>query len=118
MAVFQQQARRAFVERLVEVVATDYPGSYERLGDAGTRDLAERAIAAGKRYGIETEGGVVILLGLMVQYGESLERSPDREWAESVLRHPVLPGAVKIDQLVERLAGRSRGRVVVVQGED
>ena len=117
LAVFERDARRAFEDRLVSVVASEYPPSYEVLGEPETRQLIGRAIALGEANRIVTEGGVTALTGLMIQFGETFERSPDRDWAREILAHPKLPGRLKVDLLLERMAGRTQGRVVVAQDE-
>ncbi|MBA3550457.1 MAG: hypothetical protein H0T76_28615 [Nannocystis sp.] len=117
MGIFQRNARREFEDRLIAVVAIDYPTRYEALQEPGTRELVGRAIDLGATCGVVTKGGVTALAGLMIQYGEAFERSPDRAWAQGILTHPTLPEQLKMDMLLQRMAGRTQGRVVVAQGD-
>jgi hypothetical protein len=115
---FGLEARRELEDRIVRIVARDYPQAYAELGDAGARQLAVRAIEVGAEHRVVTEGGVTVLAILMVQYGEGFERSPDAAWARGLLEHRTLPETLKIDMLLRRMAGRSQGRVVVPQSRD
>ncbi len=113
LSALRQEARRRFVDRAVARMTADHPDACRDLGEPGLRGLVEHAIDLGGRHGIVTEGGVLALLRLMIQYGAAFERSPDRAWAMGVLAHARLPGPVKVDMLCQRLAARARGRVVV-----
>ena len=115
---FQREERARFADRMVRFVAAEYPEEYQALEAAGTRRFAERAIDFGLAHGIRAEGGLLALAGLMIQYGESFERSPDRGFAQGILDHATLPGQLKIEILLERMASRTQGRVVVMQGDD
>jgi hypothetical protein len=117
VAVLDRDALRPAEDRVVAFVAAEYPNQRAAMGEEGTRCFAERAAEFGKAHGIDTVGGIVVLAGLMIQYGEAFERSPDRGWAGELLADATLPGQLKVEMLLERMAGRSRGRVVVEQGD-
>jgi hypothetical protein len=108
-------ALREFEDRVIAIVAVDYPAVHAELGEDGTRRLVDHAIDFGATHRVVTEGGVTALVMLMIQYGEAFERSPDAGWAQGLLEHPTLPEPLKIDLLLQRMAGRSQGRVVVRQ---
>ena len=110
--------RQEFEAHLVETLASEYPTSLVELKEAGLLRVARHAIDCGESNGIVTKGGVTALAGLMIQYGDSFERSPDREWAQETLSSAKLPEQLKVEFLIERLAGPSQGRVIVEQGED
>lgn len=116
--VFGQDPRRELADRIAHVVASEYPSVHAGLGEDGVRRLVDRAIELGAAHRVVTEGGVSVLAILMVQYGEAFERSPDAKWARGLLEHPTLPEALKLDLLLQRMAGRSQGRVVVRQGPE
>lgn len=115
--VLKHDAVTGFVHRMAEFVMHDYPSIAQALGERGLEQLVRRAISLGAGHGIDTEAGVTAWLSLLVQYGEDLERSPDRAWAMKVLAHATLPASLKVEMLVERLGQRSQGRIVVLQGE-
>ena len=93
-------------------VAADYPDRFRDVGDAGIRQLINRAIETGRQYGIETEGAVAVLIQLMIYFGERFELSPDRDWAFEMLAHPVAPPTLRISLVRDRMLARSQGRMV------
>ncbi len=112
-AAFRAAAENRFAARMHAHVAAEYPEHHARLGEDGTRELIQRAVAAGARWGLDGEGQVGALIELMVEFGEKLERSPDRAWAETILGNPGLPGAVKVTAVREKLLARTGGRSLV-----
>src|SRR5690606_6501131 len=97
-------------EHLLAHLATHYPQDHERLGDGGLRRHVDLTIELGARHRIVGEASVVTLAELLLEHGESFERSPDQAWARTILEHPRLPGVLKVRVLAERLRARSRGR--------
>ena len=114
VAVFRVEAWKRFAGRMRSYMAAEYPARYQALGDEGTRQLIQKGIEAAERYGIDTEGATAVLIELMVEFGERLERSPDRVWAERILAQPELPGQVKVSALRERLSASTGGRTLVI----
>lgn len=114
VAVFRAEARKRFAERLRAYIAEEYPTRYQALGDDGTKQLVQKGIEAAERHGIDTDGATAVLVELMVEFGERLERSPDRAWAERILAQPELPGQVKVSALRERLSASTGGRTLVL----
>lgn len=114
----REARRRDFVDRLIPRMAAEYPTAHASLQDAGIRKIIERALSTGEVYGIVTEGGVTSVAGLMIQYGETFERSPDREWARQTLADARSHESLRMDLLVERMASRARGRVIVEQEDE
>ena len=114
--ILEKARRRDFEDRLLAIIAAEYPASYKSLEEKGVRELINRAIVLGEANRIRTEGGVTSLTGLIIQYGESFEHSPEGDWARGVLAHPTMPEQLKLDILLEQMAGRTRGRIVVPQG--
>ena len=49
----------------------------------------------------------------MVEFGEELENSPDKEWADEMLAHPTMPASLKMTLIYQRLTEQSQGRVIV-----
>jgi len=103
----------SFEDRVLRQTATAYPDQYSEMGESGLRSLIRRAIKTARAHGIDTEGGVAVLLELMILFGEKFERSPERKWANEMLRDPDLPGLLKIRLIRERIMSSTQGRPVV-----
>jgi hypothetical protein len=120
VAVFRAEAQRRFAERMRAHIAEEYPAHHAALGDEGTRQLIQKGIAAAERHGIDAEatggptGATAGLIELMVEFGERLERSPERPWAEKMLAHLDVPGSVRVTAVRERFAAATGGRRLVV----
>ena len=108
----RQAALTRFEDQLLRSLAADYPQKIPAMGEAAVRELVRNGIAFATSHGILAEGGVAAVIGLIVQYGDGFELSPDRAWAMQVLSHPTAPGPLKVDLLLERMAARTQGRVV------
>jgi hypothetical protein len=113
VAVFRADAQRRFAERMRAYIAEEHPRRYEALGEEGTKQLVQKGIETAAQYGIDAEGPTAVLIELMVSFGEKLERSPDRAWAEKILANPSLPDQVKVSAVRERLTERTGGRPIV-----
>lgn len=87
------------------------------MGADGLRALIRRARVAGQEFRIEGAGALAVWTELWLLFGDGLRRSPDRAWAERILRHEMLPDYVRVDQVRERLTSRTGGRVVAVANE-
>lgn len=114
MAVFRAAAEERFAERLRAYIAEEYPERYRALGEDGTRKLVRKGFEAAARYGIDTEGATAVLVELMIVFGERLERSPERAWAETILTLPDIPGQVKVSAVSQRFAEATGGRRLVM----
>jgi hypothetical protein len=110
MAVFSAQYQQSFEDRMAANIMRDLPDRFREVGEA--KQLIARAIETGRRYGIETEGAVAVLIQLMICFGENFELSPDRKWAFDMLAHPVAPAVLRISLIRDRMMSRSQGRVV------
>ena len=113
MRLFEQLSRESWVDRMAQSVVTNYPSRFEAMDSAEAPDFIVRAIEKGSRNHVETEGGVAMLIDLMVQFGENFENSRDKAWADEILAHPTLPPEVKLPLMYRRMTQLSRGRVVV-----
>jgi len=116
MRRFSEAALESLERRLKEHIRLEWPARFEQLGDAGSGALASRVTRRAEKCGIENSGGILVLLELWLQYGEGFERSPDAEWARNMLRHPSLPGHVKMAAIQDRFDARTGGRKLVPQG--
>ncbi|WP_437674143.1 hypothetical protein [Sorangium sp. So ce131] len=114
VAVFRAESQRRFAARMRAYIAEEHPDRYRTLGDDGTAVLVEKGIEKAARHGIDAEGPTAVLIELMLEFGERLERSPDRAWAEKILASPELPGEVKVAAVRDRFAARAGGRPLVM----
>jgi len=114
MAAFRMEARKRFAERMRIYIAEEYPAVHEYLGDEGTKQLIQKGIETAARYGIDDNGPTAALIELMVQFGEQLEGSPERAWAERILADPELPGVIKLTVIRDRFEELTGGRRFVL----
>ena len=113
LATFSSIRQAAFVDRLLPDLAADYPAWYAEQLDQGARVFADRVIAIGHTHGIRGKRAVSVLIGLMIEFGEGFETSPDQAWAVKLFTHPSLPDHIKVSMLAERLRERTGGRRIV-----
>jgi hypothetical protein len=113
MSVLRMAAYDFYVDRMVRQIAVDYPAQFHRMGADAAREFVIRAIQNGSRNHVETEGGVAILIQLMIEFGERFENSPDKAWALDMLSHSTMPAQLKLKLMRERMTMLSQGRVVV-----
>lgn len=119
LVCFASQHRAEFVDRLVPHLSASYPSWYKSLEAEDARAFVERAIDAGASVGVRGQWAVGTLIELMIEFGETFERSPDRDWATTLLAHPALPDRLKLTMLSERLRARTGGcRVVEVEARE
>jgi hypothetical protein len=104
---------RRFEDALCEHVARAYPSEYAELGEDGTRAFVSHNRQRAMRYGIDTLGGIVTFIELLLTFGEEFELSPDGVQAALLLQDASLPGQVKIAYLAECLTSRTGGRKII-----
>ncbi|MFO0617554.1 MAG: hypothetical protein U0414_33480 [Polyangiaceae bacterium] len=110
VAVFEAEIERRFAERMEAYVARAYPEHHESLGDEGTRRLVERGIERARSLEIDDPHAQAGLILLMVEFGEKLERSPERAWGERMLSSRDLPGPIRVSAVRARFAASTGGR--------
>ncbi len=111
--LLESVARESWAERMADSVVKNYPRQFEAMERAEVCNFIFRAIEKGSTNHVETEGGVAVLIDLMVQFGEKFENSRDKAWADEILAHATLPPEVKLPLLYRRMTQLSRGRVIV-----
>lgn len=105
-------------ERLAQRLAQEYAEDCARLGEAGVLALVRDTIRSAAIRRVDSEAALVELLRLYVEFGVGLELAPDRAWANEVLDHPRLPGALKVSLVRQRLSALTRGRRIVLHREE
>jgi hypothetical protein len=113
---FRNLATHDFDCKMVAYLREEHPALALPLGQEGLFDLVRRARLAAAGYGVLNTGAVGVWIELWLMFGDELKRSPDRAWAERILRHPVLPDYVRVERVRERLLQRTGGRSIVVSG--
>jgi len=115
MDVFGQTTRETFGATLIAHLKGFLPVAPAGLDtDSQWRAFVARATAAAAGYGMTSPYAIAVLAELMLQFGEQFERSPIREWTDTVLAQPGLPGEIKAASLRERYESLTGGRPVVV----
>jgi hypothetical protein len=114
MAAFEGDARKRFVERLVARIEANFPEKYGKMGPDGTQKYVEDAIKKAETYQIRTQSAVIMLIELMLNFGDNFELSPDRQWAQNMMKHPTLTDDVKLTAMRDRMTARSGGRRIIV----
>ena len=113
MAVFQRQGERLFEGQMLRYIATGFPERFSRMGEQGALTYIRSTIVTAARHGIVSGSAVGLFLLLKLEFGETFELSPDREWARKMLEHPTLPGDIKTREIANRLISGTEGRRIV-----
>jgi hypothetical protein len=93
MEAFRRLRTEEFEDKLAQRLLQQFPRECARLG--GEREVIAFAAGAVKRlgeHGVDTEGGVTIMAGVMLRFGLALEQSPLRNWAMNLLESKDAPG--------------------------
>lgn len=106
-------AEQEFENALCTHVATAFPSRFTEFGEDGTRGFVSRNRQRALRHGIDTMGGIVTFIELLLTFGEDFELSPDGSEAAILLQDSSLPGQVKIAFLTECLLKRTGGRKII-----
>jgi hypothetical protein len=118
LPLLRPERASALEDRLLERLAQEYAGDYSRLGEAGALALVRETIRSAASRRVDSEAALIELLRLYVEFGLGLELAPHRSWANDVLDHPKLPGALKVSLVRQRLSALTQGRRVVLHREE
>lgn len=91
-------------------ISAEYPDHCGLLGKDGTEKLIAKGIADGERYRLGGDDAVGILIGLMVEFGDDFQRTPDRPWIARMLGQLEVPGEVRIMAVCKRIQTATGGR--------
>lgn len=105
--------RKMWEERMVGIVAHDYPNRYQDMGEPKVRELVQFAVKRGGEFGIDTETSLAVLIELMVAFGREFELSPSRAWARRMMGNPAAPADLRLHLMRERMMAATHGRAVV-----
>lgn len=110
--VLSEKACEAFEHQMTDYLLAEYPALTEPMGRDGVLELVRRGRRAAADCRVYNTGAVSVWIELWLLFGDELKRSPDRAWAQRILRHPVLPDYVRLERVRERLFARTGGRAV------
>ena len=113
MKVLSGRCRDAFVRRLAAHLAESYPAWIAQRDPAQAERFAAQAVEAASTHGILGRHAVTSFAELLVEFGSTFERAPERVWAQGILAHRTLPDRLKVELLCARLRERTRGRTIV-----
>ena len=113
MTVFEEEFTRLFESQMLRHIAAGYPEKFSEIGEDGALGYIRSTVASAGQHGLVTGISVGVFIMLKLEFGETFELSPDREWARKMLDHPTLPGDIKAMQIANRLVSRTGGRRIV-----
>jgi hypothetical protein len=93
-----------FEEQAIRSMHQTHPEKAEYLGDTALRGLIPRAFEEARTYGVSTDAGVCMFLGLMFAVGHGFTRDPKYPWAANTLNNGAISDA---DKRVERLYSKT-----------
>ncbi len=116
MAVFRREAEQRFESGMMSCLAEVLP---QRAGDPALRAVVRAGIAKARGHGIEDARSVAQLIGLMVKLGADFDERADYRWARAIFRDDAIDSDVRLDTVVEALAGRVTDETpAAAQGDD
>ena len=116
VAVFGTADREGFAAQVLPHLAEAHPAWFARHGADAAQRFVDRALDKGIGHGIAGRQAALTFVELLIEFGESFERSPEQAWAQGILGHRTLPGVLKVKVLAERLRALTKGRTIVELG--
>ena len=113
MAAFERQGTLSFEQQMLRLIAPGFPDWLSSMGEEGALAYVRTTVASAARQGIVTGPAIGVLVLLKLEFGETFELSPEREWARNILEHPLLPGDIKVKQIAKRLVSGAAGRRII-----
>ena len=105
--------KKTWEDRMVEIIARDYPNRYQEAGDAAVRQLIQFGVKRGGEFGIDTETSLAVLIELMIAFGQEFALSPNRAWAHRMMANRAAPPDLRLHLMRDRMMAASHGRAVV-----
>lgn len=85
----------SFEGELTAVLNRIHPEKIDAVGRAAVRGLIYRAVADSHRYGVATDEGICLLIGLMFAVGHGCAQDPKYPWIANTLSNPAIAGPHK-----------------------
>jgi hypothetical protein len=117
MAVFDERRKSAFADSSVAHVRRHLPDDFERLGEAGVRQLVLDAIDKGKPYGLARKSEVSGILLLMVARGADFDKGEAHAWIRNILSNSFLANDSKIGMIFDRWGAQIEEEARSVESE-
>ena len=111
---FGLERERDLAARLLERLARDYPDDFASMGPDRASAFIQDTIRSAALRDIRTAGAIHDLLRLYVSFGLDLGAAPFHAWANGMLDHKALPGAVRVNLVSRRLFAFTQGRPVLL----
>jgi hypothetical protein len=92
-----------FIVKTLRDIRELFPGDPRFREDAPVRALIRDGIAAARRYGIEGEREVSLLIFLMCEFGRDFDSQEDKSWMRALLAADNLGAPEKMSLIYERL---------------
>ncbi len=103
MATLNEHMGRSLTERLFAHTCRLFPEQFAVGDEPQVRNLVAHAMQRGPSYGIESEQGLALLVGLLVILGEDFDQRPDSAWARRILELDELDPAERLDLVYAEL---------------
>jgi hypothetical protein len=111
--IFSSFRQKIWEDRMVDIIAHDYPNRYQEAGDPAVRQLIRFAVKRGGEFGVDTETSLAALVELMIAFGQEFELSPNRAWARRMMANRAAPPDLRLHLMRDRMMTTSHGRPVV-----
>jgi|GEM_PF-1035979 len=111
--IFSGFRQKIWEDRMVDIVARDYPNRYLEFGEPKVRQSIQFAVKRGGEFGIDTETSIAVLIELMIAFGQEFELSPERAWARRMMANPAAPPDLRLHLMRDRMMTATHGRPVV-----
>jgi hypothetical protein len=79
-----------FERDVVDLLLRTWRKKCEDMGHDAMHGLVESGLQAASRYGIKSQCGMTVYVGLMLLLGSSFDSDPQFQWAQSILNEPSL----------------------------
>jgi hypothetical protein len=104
VAAFDEELRRASIDRAVRVLRARFPDACAAKCDDDLRALVRHGIARARSYGVVAERDVLKYLGLMAAFGRDFD---ELEWAAPTLRDAGVDPTVRMQVLFDEARWRA-----------
>lgn len=113
MDVLNQSLLDTFVTRLAQIFLERQPEKFPAEGLAEAETFVRKRLPVARKYGVNSERAVAMLLYFLLLHGDDFESRPESSWAVETLTDPSDPdGDSRAERLISRMeayAGAASG---------